>query len=245
MILESKLLLVRIYLIKKLLNLIGFEIVAGHWIYPKLNSESIVIDLGANKAEFSEQLYAKYKAKCYAVEPNEDLYNEISNSNIVKFNCAISKENGLLNFYINNNNEASSVIKDFETNWGNKRVDVVEGVTWDSFLDKLNVENNFINILKVDIEGAELDLIESFTLENISSVAQITVEFHDWLNVHLHERTVIAIKKIISLNFIAISNTPDHSWPVEMLFLNRKLISYNFFQKWLLSIYNRLTFLKY
>ena len=229
---KKTLLVVRIKLIERLLKLAGFDQISGHWIYhPSIHKDSIVIDLGANKAEFSKQIFKKYQTICFAIEPDKDLYNTITDKHIVKFKFAIAKVNGPINFYVSNNQEAGSVIENFENKWGSKGTDIVEGVTWNSLIDKLNLENKLISVVKVDIEGSELDLIESFTSENISAVQQITVEFHDWLNRTLHERTLNAIKKLTLLNFITITSTPDHSWPVEILFLNKKLVRFIFLKK--------------
>ena len=85
--------------------------------------------------------------------------------------------------------------------------------------------------MKVDIVGLELDLIKSFTIDDISSVEHISIEFHGQLNISLHERTLNAINKLKSIEVITISNSPTHSWPVEMLFLNQNHIQFNFLQK--------------
>lgn len=233
-------------MIQYVLNLAGFTVVTGHWIYYRhINKDLIVIDLGANEGAFSNEILKKYKAQCYAVEPNKNIFSQLINVNIVKLNYAITKENGPLNFYISKNGETSSVIKDFENNWGNRGIDVVEGITWNSLIDLLELKNKRINILKVDIEGSELDLIDSFNVDNLSNVEQLTIEFHDWLNVSLHERTINAIRKLISLDFTWISNSPNHSWPVEILFMNKKFIRFNFFQKFMMFLYQKLTFLRY
>ncbi len=243
---KSLLLLVRIKFLKKLLHLAGFKEVSGHWIYyPPINSDSFIIDLGANKAAFSIQLFKNYNARCYAIEPNQDLLNEITDPNIHKFKYAITKQNSLIKFYVNDNHEASSVIENFYSSSDNKRVDIVEGITWNSLIEKLELKHENVSIVKVDIEGSELDLIESFTLDSVSLIDQLTIEFHDWLDVSLHEKTINAINKLKTLGFSTISNSPDHSWPVEMLFLNKKRIHFNRFQKVLLNIYSKLTFLKY
>ena len=242
---KSFLLLSRIKFLKQLLNLAGFEEVSGHWIYcPVINSNSFIIDLGANKAAFSKLIFKNYQARCYAIEPNQDLFNEITDKNIYKFKYAVTKKNSPVKFYINDNHEASSVIENFYSCSG-KRVDIVEGITWDSLIEKLELKHETVSIVKVDIEGSELDLIESFTLDNVSLIDQLTIEFHDWLDFSLHERTINAINKLKSFGFTIVSNSPNHSWPVEMLFLNKKRMHFNRFQKVVLNIYSKFTFLKY
>lgn len=243
---KLKLLELRIKLVQSVLHLAGFRQISGHWIYaPPINNESIVIDLGANKAKFSQEIVKEFNAICYAVEPDIDLYQEINMPGVSPFNYAISKMDGPVPFFKSSNDEASSLIKDFQSNWANKGEYIVEGVTWMFLIQNLSLTDKKISILKVDIEGSELDLIESFTLDNISFVEQITIEFHDWINTSLHERTVNAIQTLTSLQFMAISNTPDHSWPIEILFVNKKAIRFNYFKRILLFVYRKLTFLHY
>jgi hypothetical protein len=102
-----------------------------------------------------------------------------------------------------------------------------------------------IDILKIDIEGAELELIESLDAEDLNKIKQITVEYHDWLNPALHERTVNSIRKLVNYGFLSYTDVPDHTWPVEMLFLNKNLMNFSFRQKVLLKVYDLITFLKY
>jgi FkbM family methyltransferase len=241
-----KILMIRISFIKYILKIAGFDQIRGHWIYCRtINNNSTVIDLGANEGKFSKEISERFNAKCYAVEPGRSLFDKIPEVNIAKFNYAITGEDGPVHLYISNNHEASSVIKGFENKWGNKDTDVVDGITWNSLVDLLKLKNKTIHILKVDIEGSEIDLIKSFNITNLSNVEQITIEFHDWLNQSLYDSTVEAIKKLVSLNFITVSNTPGHSWPVEMLFLNKRLIRFNLFQKQMICLYKKVTFLKY
>lgn len=71
-------------------------------------------------------------------------------------------------------------------------------LNWDDFKQKFNI--NSISLLKINIEGSEWDLIDSFKSEDFSNIDQICVSFHDWLP-ELSEnafRTDACIKKIIS-----------------------------------------------
>lgn len=137
-----KIMTIRISLIRYLLYLIGFRQVRGHWIFaPSIKHDSIIIDLGANGGEFSKTMFENYSVRCYAIEPNKTLFEEIPDANLEKFNFAITKENTFLNFYISKNKEASSIIKDFENNWGIDKIDIVQGVTWPSLLDFLKLKD--------------------------------------------------------------------------------------------------------
>ena len=88
-------------------------------------------------------------------------------------------------------------------------------------------------------------MIELFTEEDVYNIKQITIEFHDWLNADLHTRTVNAIKKLKRLGFKGFTNSPNHSWPVEVIFLNKKFFENTLFNSISMRLFKVLTFLKY
>ena len=232
--------------LNKILNAAGIRQVRGHLICTKeLTPDSVVIDLGANEGLFSKEIHESFGSVCYAVEPNKTLYNNIQFDFINKFNYAITASDGPVDFYISNNNEASSIIKDFEVIWGNNERQTIDGITFVNLVSKLNIGEKKIEILKIDIEGAELELIESLDYEAVRNIKQITIEFHDWINEALHERTVAAIKRLTGFGFDAYTDTPNHKWPVEMLFLNRKLSNFDPKEKFALGVFRKLAFLNY
>lgn len=69
-----------------------------------------------------------------------------------------------------------------------------------------------IDILKIDIEGYEYELIESFTPEIASRIDQITIEFHDFVNPNLRNRNMDAIEKLMDLGFEMAYNRPSKGW---------------------------------
>lgn len=244
--LAQKIVVVRRFFLRKILQMSGIRNIRGHWVYVKnLNKNSVVIDLGANQAGFSKEIYESFGCKCFAVEPNKDLYDNIEYGFITKLNYAITATNGPVEFYTSNNNEASSILQGFEHIWGYVGKQTVEGIRFADLIGNLGLREDKIEIVKVDVEGAELDLVESLDTRDIINVAQITIEFHDWINEGLHSGTVAAIRKLISMGFRAYTDAPNHKWPIEMLLLNERLIRPNLLQRLLLSIFSRTTFLKY
>lgn len=237
---------VRIRFIRSILNKIGIKKIGDHWLLAtNIDSNSNVIDLGANVGGFSGTMKTVFGCKCFAVEPNKNLHFHFINKDIKVFDYAIGSIDGPISFYISSNPEASSIISDFENVWGTEEKVTVEGLTFASLIKKLDLDKQFIEILKIDIEGAELDLIESLNDNDILNVKQITIEFHDWINSDLHERTVASIKKLKSFGFNLFSDTPHHRNAVEMLFVNKNLVQFNFKQKVFSRIYKLITFLKY
>jgi hypothetical protein len=71
-------------------------------------------------------------------------------------------------------------------------------LNWDDFKKKFNIKS--ISILKINIEGSEWDLIDSFEPDDFSGIDQICISFHDWLPEFSNSapRTEVCVKKIIS-----------------------------------------------
>ena len=82
-------------------------------------------------------------------------------------------------------------------------------ISWNDFKSKFNIKS--ISILKINIEGGEWELIESFTSEDFDIIDQITVSFHNFLpeyNNHEYKtKTQNCIKKIISNNYQTFETT--------------------------------------
>jgi FkbM family methyltransferase len=242
----NRLMLARLNFIKVILAAAKIRIIREHLVYTEdLNVRSTVIDLGANEAAFSREMHLLFSCKCFAIEPNAFLFDRINEDFIAKFNYAVTAVDGPVDFYISSNKEASSIIDHFENRWGVQEKQTVQGISFSSLVNELDLGGKDIEVLKIDIEGAELDLIDSLTARDVQNVKQITIEFHDWLNKDLSDRTVGAIKKLISFGFDAYTTTPNHDWPVEMLFLNRDLVRLKPKTRFFLSIFRKVTFLKY
>jgi len=86
-----------------------------HRLNYELDENSIVIDLGGYKGDWSNSIFNKFKCNIYIFEPIKNYYDDIvnrfkNNEKIKPFNLAISNING--ESYINNSNESSSMFID-------------------------------------------------------------------------------------------------------------------------------------
>lgn len=202
---------------KSIKNISGLVSVRGHHFYANLvNSNSTVIDLGSHLGEFSNQVSNLFGCKCYAVEALPSLYSQIVETPLIKkFNYAISLTNEPVKFGITDNPEYNHVDK-----WSVSNVIdtiTVEGVSLETFIQQQQIES--IDLLKVDIEGAEIDLFYSMSDDTISKIKQITVEFHDF--VFPIAKEVKAIKKHLKyLDFTCIVFSNKNNG--DVLFLNNK-----------------------
>ena len=164
------------------------------------NKNPIVIDCGANKGEFCEAMHSLFKAKCFGFEPDPRLFSQLnSSSSISYYELAVGHEDG--ECFLNLGVAQCSSIRFSEAKIFQevKKVSVVD-------LEKFCNQNSikFIDLLKIDIEGAELDLLDRLSKDFFARVATITVEFHDFLNINDLPRIKSVIKKMKQHGFFVL-----------------------------------------
>jgi hypothetical protein len=83
----------------------------------------------------------------------------------------------------------------------------VPAVTLHSLFEAHGLES--IDILKADIEGAEVDALLNASAKDIMKARQITVEFHDWLDPSLAQgvRDVMRRLQLLGFQMIRFSRT--------------------------------------
>lgn len=141
-----------------------------------LNENSIVIDLGGHHGVFSSVIYEKFKCKVHCFEPVTMLYEvcnkKFENNDKVKVHkTGLSSKNEYVDFHIAG--EASSIHVGTvvgETNVLLKKID--------DFL--LEEKIDFVDLIKINIEGAEYDLLEHILNNNlITKFKNLQIQFHD------------------------------------------------------------------
>ena len=178
-------------------------IIKEHTIYDDMlaNKSLTVIDLGACRGEFINEVDKRYTVKkAIAVEPNITNFNAlIQRDNLVLLNKAVvgtdiksvmfredvdSPYNGSLVFgYFSN-------FKTYE----------VETTTLSELIELMN-EDTDIDLLKIDIEGSEYDLLINSTDGDLLKFKQITVEFHDFVDPNFKDKNKQIEDRMIALGF--------------------------------------------
>lgn len=183
-----------------------------HTILVNKTNDIIVFDLGANDGRFYEQIVNFFGIdsieKYVGVEPNVELFSNnllpLESEKIIMVNKAVYSETDLeLYFTEVKNNEAGNLLG--ETNeyfkWGEENPNkyLVNTITISDLMDLVGV--NHIDYLKVDIEGSEYFLIDSLTPEICDKINQISIEFHDFIDPDLKNKTDEYVQKIIDLGY--------------------------------------------
>lgn len=197
-----------------------------------IRPESVVFDFGVYDGGFA-RVVAPYCARVVGFEADPSWNGKLSlPSNVRVVPKALAAERGTIEFYVNS--ELCSSLHYSET--GSLKVDV-DAVTLE---DALNLEpNGTIDLVKMDIEGEEVPILLAAPAVLFDRIAQMTVEFHDFLD----PRSVPAIRAVIlrlrKLGFYAICFSFRSLG--DVLFLNKKLIPLTIWQRvWLVVRYKYL-----
>lgn len=162
---------------------IGFH--SPNFIYRTgLHSGSIIVDVGCGfEADFSRFMMSKFGARCFGIDPTEKHKSALmqlaaqSEGRFEYFQNAVSSKSGEMQFYEIENRESGSLLADHTNIMKDVTISyVVRSVTLREIPKMIDHEN--IDLIKLDIEGAEYDLFENITIEDLNPYHQIYIEFH-------------------------------------------------------------------
>jgi FkbM family methyltransferase len=165
-----------------------------------LGPTSTVLDLGCNKGAFIRSMRQTYGCRCFAVEPNPGLFERLSlMSDIQAFNYAVAGSEGEVDFSLAANDEASSIVRSDSGGVGNRVK--VKTIGLAGLLRQMGVE--YVDLLKVDIEGAEIEMFDAMPDSIAPAFGQLTVEFHDFCGVPISAIERVS-KKLAKLGYVGI-----------------------------------------
>ena len=145
------------------------------------NKPKTIIDLGANVGYASMYFSKKYpNSKIISVEP------EIKNYEIMKKNCSQFKNVFPIHAGIWSKKANLKIVDDGSGEWGLKTTEVknkkdadVSAISIDSIIKEHKIKK--IDILKIDIEGAEENLFSKNYKKWLSITDTIIIELHEWM----------------------------------------------------------------
>lgn len=187
----------------------------AYWIsYFKLNKvlknvkpSSLIIDCGANIGDISALFLAK-NASVIAFEPDPLAFKHLSNrfkgnEKIECINKGVAHRSGKAQFFLHKsrNDESgseftvsSSIVKE-KVNIATDTCIEIELVDLSEFINQLNRK---VDILKLDVEGAEIEILEKFIAEKTyEKVSLILVETHE-TKIPGHVEKVALLKSLIA-----------------------------------------------
>ena len=153
-----------------------------------LNQNSIVIDMGANIGDITS-IFARFDCKVYSFEPTKYTFDILDkrfskNEKIKCYNKACWIKNEKIKFYHHEWSKYNSVhwsngnsLKEDKTNINKQDFEYVEAIDISEFINNLETD---IDLLKIDIEGAEIEVINHLIDTGIiHKIKKIVCEVHD------------------------------------------------------------------
>jgi len=149
-----------------------------------LSNNGVVVDVGcSHEAEFSLYMIEHYSQKAFAVDPTKKhrealtILEEQYSGRFVHLPLAVSAVDGYLTFHESKTNESGSILNSHVNVQNDETTEYeVESVSLRSLRKKTGVDK--VEILKLDLEGAEYELLDSVEEDDLRSFNQIFVEFH-------------------------------------------------------------------
>jgi len=170
-----------------------------------LKPDGVAIDCGANVGEISAML-AKTGVQVFAFEPNPYAFKRLQSRtarypNVTCYNKGVWDKNTTTSLYFHREAESNEEFWSFASSIFREKGNVdpnhsveAELVDLTEFIEKLDQP---VDLLKIDIEGAECEVLDKFLGKNLQDKVKLTlVETHDRKIPGLKEKTD-AIRQII------------------------------------------------
>lgn len=211
---------VRLKLLIESAKKFGFIALGSHHVYFKdITENSTIVDIGGNKGEFLKAVKSKINCKYYFVEVDKSLFSFLPEfPKLIKSNFAISSKKENLKFYCSNNSEANSFNETIASKYGIREILEVQTETLESYSASNEIDR--INLLKIDVEGAEIDILKNANKYFLQKIDQITIEFHEVYDEKLMIPTLECISILKENGFYEIVMY-DNSFE-DVVFLNSK-----------------------
>jgi FkbM family methyltransferase len=195
----------------------------GHTYLPgRLRAGGVVFDLGVNSGGFS-RLVASRCRRVIGFEPDPSWAGRLElPANVTLIHKAIAAKPGRLPLHLNPVTCSSLHYGD-----SNAATAEVEAIT---LAEALALEPaGRIELIKMDIEGEEIAVLRDAPEELFDRVAQMTVEFHDFID----PASVPAIREVIARMHRLGFHIIKFSWRSygDVLFLNKKLEPLSLWQR--------------
>jgi FkbM family methyltransferase len=171
------------------------ENIESHSLLPDLVAVGgTVIDCGANVGAFARIMVERFFCRVLAIEASPEVSRQLPDlPGMQTYNVAICGTDGPVWLAV----DADSTRTAISVSAGTIEV---PGRTLASLISDAGITGQ-IEVLKLDIEGAELSVIDSLPDDLILRIGQITVEFHDFLGYHTTQEAEQRIDRITALGF--------------------------------------------
>jgi FkbM family methyltransferase len=155
-----------------------------YFVRPTIDAESIVLDCGlGDNADFSDAIIRRFNAACHGVDPTQKHQASLAMvasrhaDRFLLHPVALAGTTGWTTFYEAPEKISGSLFEG-HVNAGGAHTYTVRSLSFGDLLASIGAPR--IDLLKLDIEGAEYDVLAGIGDETLQSIGQIIVEFHHY-----------------------------------------------------------------
>ncbi len=205
-----------------------FKTIGTHTVFtPPLGNDSVIFDLGAHRGEFSRYLGEFCGGTYYLAEANPILSKALQEGGYRHvWHCAVTSFDGVIDFNLSHNEEGSSLLTlpaQSAYNCVLRETIQVPARKLDSLMAEMHVSR--VDVLKMDIEGAEMQVLLDLSPMSLSRIGQISVEFHSdpVFGFNLHRELKQVIRRLHDHQFACLDFSQGSF--LDVLFVNRAVHS--------------------
>ncbi|MGB6157013.1 MAG: FkbM family methyltransferase [Acidobacteriaceae bacterium] len=191
--------------------------ICDHSFLPRLiRPGAIVVDLGAYDGDFAHAMIQRFRCKVISVEAVEAICARTPQHPLLEtHHLALGGRNQTIRMNLFATRCASALHAGLGVE--DASVESVEMVTLGEFLRRAKVDH--VDLLKLDIEGAEIDMFNSAHDRDLQSAVQITAEFHDFIYPELAPAVARIRERMSDIGFWVLPFSLDNT---DVLFLNKQ-----------------------
>lgn len=175
----------------------------------QLNNNSVVFDVGGYEGSWAEEIYNKFQPTIYIFEPVPEYAYNIKkkfadNLKVLTFPYGLSDKNSVLEIALNDDNSSFYIKK------GGIVVNTEVKEFSAKLLDQLQISK--IDLMKINIEGAEYDLLNHMiNNDTIKLVDNLQIQFHNFVPGAITKRNSIRDR---------LKQTHEETWCYEFVWEN-------------------------
>lgn len=173
-----------------------------------LNDSPIIFDVGAHIGMATIYFKDRYpKSSVYSFEPNPNIFPVLEENvemngikDVKLFNIALGLKEGIRDMYIDSSGLCAFSTSSFRKDaWNGKQKSLPISVKIDILSKYINMD---IDLMKIDVEGSELDIIMDLDNNNLfSNIKNMIIEYHPKKNQKIEKILHILRKNNFELSF--------------------------------------------
>lgn len=180
------------------------NIVKDFCYHDNINKAGVIIDVGCASEPQVGNFFASGGWRVYLVDPTNKHRQSLEkicalNDQLTFFPVAVGAKSGTTKFFEPSLQTSGSLVSEHKN--ANADGTSYEVDVWSILELRENTESRKISFLKLDLEGAEYELIDSSNAETWRDIDQIFIEFHHHCTPYNYDETIKCVMKLSNFGY--------------------------------------------